>query len=103
MGFFEPDFGNVGPNPKLVGFGPNLARKQTLFPLQYITKYIALQYNTLQYQSRINNNVVNSCPSCGTSPHDAGHIFSCRNNPTDLEVIDLWLRPVEVANFLGLI
>ena len=35
--------------------------------------------------------------------HDENHIFNCSKNTTDLNLNDLWERPVEVAKWLGLI
>ena len=49
------------------------------------------------YLSRICNNVDNRCPKCDVAPHDVNHIFNCSKNTTDLQLIDLWERPVEVA------
>ena len=55
------------------------------------------------YEARITNNAaVNVCPDCAMSPHDVHHIFNCGAKPTRLKVEDLWLKPVEVADFLEL-
>ena len=55
------------------------------------------------YLSRICDNVDNRCPKCDVAPHDVNHIFNCSMNSTDLKLIDLWERPVEVAKWLDLI
>ena len=51
------------------------------------------------YWARIRPGVANICPACHGSPHNVAHLFDC---PTDLEIIDLWEQPVEVARFLDL-
>ena len=55
------------------------------------------------YLSRICNNVDNRCPKFDLAPHDVNHIFNCSKNTTDLKLIDLWERPVEVAKVQDLI
>ena len=62
------------------------------------------RYSTLLYSfnSRINNEIENKCELCNGTPHDTTHLFNSPSNPTELEAIDLWLKPVEVAAFLGL-
>ena len=52
------------------------------------------------YQARINGSP-DVCPRCAESPHDTHHLFDCRENPTNLTVLDLWTRPIEVADFLS--
>lgn len=43
------------------------------------------------------------CLDCGESPHETPHLFKCSAHPTNITVVkDLWSKPVEVANFLGL-
>ena len=54
------------------------------------------------FNSRINDETENKCELCNGTPHDTSHLFNCPSNPTQLEAIDLWLKPVEVAAFLGL-
>ena len=48
-------------------------------------------------------NVDNRCPKCDVATHDVNHIFNCTKNTTDLKLIELWERPVEVAKWLDLI
>ena len=55
------------------------------------------------YLSRICDKVDNRCPKCDVAPHDVNHIFNCSKNTMDLNLIDLWERPVEVAKWLDLI
>ena len=55
------------------------------------------------YLRRICDNVDNRCPNCDVAQHNVNHIFNCSRNITDLKLIDLWERPVEVAKRLDLI
>ena len=42
-----------------------------------------------------------SCPSCGSGSHDPPHLFTCPSHPSrDLNVGDLWARPVQVTHSL---
>ena len=53
------------------------------------------------YKHRINPEIEDKCPHCQCS-HTTIHLFDCLNNPTTLEVRDLWTNPVEAARFLDL-
>jgi hypothetical protein len=55
------------------------------------------------YRSRIDPESSNICPDCNVAPQTVVHLFSCPANPTELEPIDLWLKPRKVAAFLGLL
>ena len=48
-------------------------------------------------------NVDSRCPKCDVAPLDVNHIFNCSKIATDLKLIELWKRPVEVAKWLDLI
>ena len=54
------------------------------------------------YLSRIDENIEDTCPKCGQSPHNTNHLFSCRDNPTTLAPRSLWTTPHQAANFLKL-
>ena len=41
-----------------------------------------------------------SCPLCGHPEHNSEHLFDCPSIPTDLTPVDLWRRPVLVADLL---
>ena len=41
-----------------------------------------------------------NCPLCGQERHTTAHLFRCTRIPTDLAPIDLWRRPVLVAELL---
>ena len=40
------------------------------------------------------------CPCCRNEEHTTQHIFRCPANETDFEPVDLWRRPVDVADYL---
>ena len=54
------------------------------------------------YMHRINKIPSPDCPKCGHPSHDTHHLFECPQNPTSLQVIDLWMKPKETATFLEL-
>ena len=54
------------------------------------------------YWARINSDVQNICPACGTDPHDTLHLFCCPAKPTHLTPVSLWTQPIQVASFLRL-
>ena len=53
------------------------------------------------YMVRITTGVSDVCPECGVAPHSVEHLFNCSAHPTQLTVQDLWVNPVEVADFLN--
>lgn len=54
------------------------------------------------YLHRLDSEVPDNCPECGSAPHNVDHLFVCPRNPTNLTKEDLWLRPRAVADFLNL-
>ena len=54
------------------------------------------------YLARIDPEIQDICPLCNATPHNTAHLFSCCQNPTDLQVLDLWTRPCLAAEFLNL-
>ena len=52
------------------------------------------------YRQRIGLSTSNLCPCCRQAEHSVQHVFDCVTHPTNLEPLDLWLRPVMVAEFL---
>ena len=56
----------------------------------------------MSYMSRIDPEVQDECPLCNISPHDTPHLFNCIANPTELNTIDLWTKPIQAAKFLKL-
>ena len=55
----------------------------------------------MSYQARTVG-AADICPACQASPHDTTHLFNCPSNPTHLSAIDLWARPIEAAQHIGL-
>ena len=39
--------------------------------------------------------------ACGVAPHDVAHLFDCAAAPTDLAIVDLWTKPMDVVVFLS--
>lgn len=68
---------------------------------QFFSKsHLSPQLNS--YLSRIDPSAQDICDKCGSAGHITTHLFSCPANPTTLTTEDLWRKPVEVAQFLGL-
>ena len=56
------------------------------------------------YTARIRNDpTLDVCPICNQQNHTTQHLFNCPQNPTHLTTRDLWSKPVEAAQFLGLL
>jgi len=55
----------------------------------------------MSYQARTVGSA-DVCPACQASPHDTSHLFNCPSHPTQLSAIDLWSRPIEAAQHIGL-
>ena len=54
------------------------------------------------YQHRVGRADSPTCQHCNNDEYESvHHIFNCPSNPTDLSVIDLWHRPVQVATHLS--
>ena len=53
------------------------------------------------YLVRVGRSASPTCPECGVDEHSPAHLFSCTSHPTNLNPMDLWLRPVETASFLS--
>ena len=52
------------------------------------------------YRHRIGQSDTPICPCCRQDEHTVQHVFGCSEHPTNLQPMDLWLRPVDVAEFL---
>ncbi len=56
------------------------------------------------YTARIRNDpTLDVCNLCNLQNHTTQHLFNCPQNPTHLTARDLWSKPVEAAQFLGLL
>ena len=99
--------GDYAPNRVLNRKAPNINSKETELPRNARRVLAQLRSGFCSilksYQHRIDDRVQDVCPDCGASPHDVSHIFNCTQNPTDLTPEDLWLKPRDVASFIGLL
>ncbi len=73
--------------------------RQTRATLAQLRSGYSIYLNS--YKARIDNTIQDKCPDCD-QPHTTTHLFNCVNNPTTLNVNDLWLKPIEAARFLNL-
>ena len=53
------------------------------------------------YRTSIGTSTTDRCPSCNLAAHTTVHLFTCPEHPTNLDPLDLWRRPVEVADFVA--
>ena len=53
------------------------------------------------YLSRVGRADSPTCPECGVGAHTPAHLFNCASHPTNLEEVDLWLKPRRVAAFIS--
>ena len=85
---------------------PAISDSETLLPRQTRSLLAQLRAGWCSflncYRERIVPGTLNRCPDCLQSPHDTVHLFNCPNRPTHLRPVDLWLRPIEVAQSLQL-
>ncbi|MCP4061384.1 MAG: hypothetical protein GY738_29760 [Pseudoalteromonas sp.] len=95
------------PNPVLNHAPPDINPSEIPLPRHYRTILSQLRSNycpKLQsYLHSINASLTPNCPSCPAdpTPETVHHLFSCPNNPTNLNPIDLWHNPHLVAAFLS--
>ena len=52
------------------------------------------------YRHRVGLSESEICPCCRREVHTVQHVFECPDHPTELRPLDLWLRPIGVADFL---
>jgi hypothetical protein len=52
------------------------------------------------YQHFIDSTLNIDYPECHIVPHTTAHLFCCPSIPTLLNVLDLWLQPVKVVDFI---
>ena len=53
------------------------------------------------FAHRIGQAPSSTCPRCDIDAEDVAHLFDCPAAPTTLSAIDLWLNPIQVAQFLA--
>jgi hypothetical protein len=73
-------------------------------PTRCILSQLRSGYSSIlnSYRHRIDESIPNSCPSCNAAPHTTPHLFNCRANPINADIMDLWCRPAHAAAALGL-
>ena len=96
---------NQSPNRILKRQPPPICPEETTLPRPYRATLSQLRSGFCkalnQYRTDIGLADDPSCPACGGEIHDPPHLFSCPAHPAgDLNVEDLWERPVRVAQFL---
>ena len=96
---------SMAPNKVLLSRPPAIDKSELKLPRQTRATLSQLRsgysnYLT-SYKARIDTTVQDKCPYCDYS-HTTTHLFSCANNPTTLNVRDLWNQPVKAARFLNL-
>ena len=90
----------LGTPPPEIHFSESLLPRPIRSELSRLRSGFSRKLNS--YMSRIDTSIEDKCPSCQGSPHNTIHLFNCPDNPTPLEVHDLWTRPAEAARFLSL-
>ena len=97
---------NYPPNKVLHNTPPLVNKEEASLPREARSKLTQLRtgYSRMlnSYTHRIDPTIDDKCNHCNGSPHDSNHLFNCQNNPTNLQVLDLWTKPVLAANFLNL-
>lgn len=97
---------NLAANKVLNSTPPQVSSDERKLPRQTRTTLAQLRsgYSRFlnSYMNRLDPTIIDACPRCNDTPHDARHLFECPEQPTTLTTLDLWLQPVEVASFLGL-
>ena len=96
---------SMAPNKVLLAPPPQIDLSERKLPRQTRATLAQLRsgYSNYlnSYKARIDNSVQDKCPSCDQQ-HTTAHLFPCVNNPTTLNVKDLWFKPIEAARFLNL-
>ena len=95
---------NLAPNKVLGARPPEINKEEEQLSRKARTELARLRSgysrNLMSYMSSIDETVQDKCPKCDATPHNTVHLFNCHRNPTNLEAIDLWTNPKEVAEFL---
>ena len=85
------------PAPEIAEEEGELPRKTRRILAQLRSNYCS---SLNDYRFRIGLSDTPMCPCCRQEEHTVQHVFKCSEHQTDLRPMDLWLRPVEVAEFL---
>lgn len=102
----EETTNNYIPNKVLNTKPPEISPNEKKLPRETRTTLTQLRSGWSKklnhYMNRLDPRIEDKCNICSGSPHDTLHLFNCPTNPTQLTPLDLWLKPGEVAEFLGL-
>ena len=97
---------NLPPNKVLQRIPPEVNKEESNIPRypRSLLSQLRSGYSRVlnSYIHRIDPDIEDKCPKCGHTPHDTNHLFNCPDNPTNLQVTDLWTRPLLAKNFLNL-
>ena len=74
-------------------------RRKTRRTLSQLRSGECISLNSYQHKIGLSDSPI--CPCCRNQEHTAQHLFECPSHQTNLEPIDLWLRPILTAEFLG--
>jgi len=85
------------PAPEIAEEEGELPRKTRRILAQLRSNYCS---SLNDYRFRVELSDTPMCPCCRQEEHTVQHVFVCSEHQTDLRPVDLWLRPVEVAEFL---
>ena len=103
--FVSKSINDQGNHPLLNQPAPVINQSERVLPRPHRSTLSQLRSghcaNLANYKHRVGRVQSSACPQCGADAEDVPHVFSCPSSPTDLRVIDLWLRPRRVASFLS--
>ena len=90
-------------NKVLLATPPPIDPTKQLLPLSYCS---ALSQLRSGYFSRLQSYCYScaddpTCPDCRSTDHTLAHLFSCHTHPTDLAPENMWVAPIQVAQFLA--
>ena len=96
---------NAPPNKILLSAPPEIDETESRLPRHYRTTLSQLRSGYCSrlnsYRHRIDISATDLCPECQIAPHTVQHLFDCQRHPTNLTILDLWRRPLEVAALLS--
>ena len=91
------------PNRVLESPPPDIAEEESSLPRAHRTALAQLRSGFCSslngYRETVRFTTDPLCPSCRRAPHTVHHLFSCRDHPTPLVVVDLWRRPGLVSDY----
>ena len=101
----ERVLGRRPPNRVLGARPPPINSEELSLPRRWRTTLCQLRCGQCpslnSFQALIGRSTDDTCPDCETEPHTTNHLFNCHENPTPLGVEDLWVRPVQVSEWLA--